>query len=68
MAIENPNISAVAIEATEFPDLIRRYAVTGVPKTIVDDRTEILGALPEEDYVDSVLAGRAESGAPPVTP
>jgi hypothetical protein len=57
MAFANPNIRAYAIEATEFPDLVRRYRVTGVPKTVVDEEVEILGALSEEAFVDQALAG-----------
>ena len=37
MAFANPNITAYAVEATEFPDLARRYMVNGVPKTVVND-------------------------------
>ena len=44
MAFANPHITADAIEATEFMDLSRRYRVTGVPKTIVNETIEILGA------------------------
>ena len=55
MALANPNITAIAVEATEFPDLARRYMVTGVPKTIVNDRVEILGALPQDDFVQQAL-------------
>ena len=56
MAFANPNITAFAVEATEFPDLVRRYHVNGVPKTVVDDEVEILGALPESDFVEQALA------------
>ena len=62
MAFANPNITAYAVEATEFPDLARRYHVTGVPKTVVDDARdvagpiEILGALPPDDPDDVDLA------------
>ena len=55
MAYANPNITASAIEATEFMELTRRYRVSGVPKTIVDDDVEILGALPEEMFVRAAL-------------
>ena len=34
MAFVNPLITAYAVEATEFPDLARRYHVSGVPKTV----------------------------------
>jgi glutaredoxin-like protein len=56
MAFANPNITAYAVEATEFPDLARRYQVTGVPKTVVNDTTEILGALPSDVFVSQALA------------
>ncbi len=56
MAFANTNITAYAVEVTEYPDLARRYHVTGVPKTVVDDRVEILGALPEEAFVEQALA------------
>ena len=56
MAFANRNITAVAVEATEYPDLARRYRVTGVPKTVVNDAVEILGALPQDDYVTQALA------------
>ena len=62
MAFANPNIRAFAVEATEFPDLARRYRVTGVPKTIVDEEIEILGALPEQDFVEQALTGFAPAG------
>jgi predicted DsbA family dithiol-disulfide isomerase len=55
MAIESPLIRAACIEATEFMDLARKYHVTGVPKTVVNDTWEILGALPEADFVRAVV-------------
>lgn len=55
MAFSNPNITATAVEATEFMDLSRKFRVTGVPKTIVNENIEILGALPEPDFIDMAL-------------
>jgi predicted DsbA family dithiol-disulfide isomerase len=55
MAFANPHITAVAVEATEFPDLARKYQVTGVPKTVVNDEIEILGALPQESFIEQAL-------------
>jgi predicted DsbA family dithiol-disulfide isomerase len=55
MAFANPHITADAVEATEFMDLTRRYRVTGVPKTIVNEDIEILGALPEDMFVRAAL-------------
>ena len=55
MAFASPNITTYAVEATEFPDLARRFRVSGVPKTVVDEEVEILGALPEEAFVEQAL-------------
>ena len=55
MAFANPNITAYAVEATEFPDLARRYRVNGVPKTVVNDEVEILGALPQDEFIEQAL-------------
>jgi thioredoxin-related protein len=65
MAFANPNITAYAVEATEFPDLARRYRVTGVPKTVVSvgespEQIEILGALPQDDFIEQALAAPSE--------
>jgi predicted DsbA family dithiol-disulfide isomerase len=38
-------------------DLSRKYRVTGVPKTIINGTVEILGAVPEENFVDAVVGG-----------
>ena len=55
MAFANPNITAYSVEATEFPDLARRYRVTGVPKTVVNDDIEIMGALPQDEFIQQAL-------------
>ena len=55
MAYANPLITADAVDAQEFMDLSRRYRISGVPKTIVNETIEIMGGLPEADFVDAVL-------------
>ena len=56
LAVESPLITASCVEATEFMDLSRKFRVTGVPKTIVNGSIEILGALPEDQFVRTVIA------------
>ena len=56
MAFANPLITAFAVEATEFPDLARRYRVNGVPKTVVNEEIEILGGLPQDAFVQQALS------------
>ena len=55
MAVESGKVTSLIVEASEYPDLVRRYQVSGVPKTIVNDRIEILGARPEEDFVRTAV-------------
>ena len=55
MAAANEMITADAIEATEFMELSRKYRVTGVPKTIVNETIEIMGGLPEKPFVRAAL-------------
>ncbi len=35
--------------------MAQRYLVQGVPKTVVNDRIEIVGAVPEPRFVQQVL-------------
>jgi len=55
LAIENEHITADVIEVSEFIDLAQRYQVQGVPKTVINDRVEFAGALPEPRFVQQVL-------------
>jgi predicted DsbA family dithiol-disulfide isomerase len=54
-AIENEHITADVVEVSEFIDMAQRYRVQGVPKTVVNDRIEIMGALPEHRFLQEVL-------------
>src|SRR5262245_13508389 len=63
MAWANANVTAYAVEVTEYPDLARRYHVTGVPKTVVDETIEILGAIPEDDFISQSLTALAAGGS-----
>ena len=66
-AIENELIKADMIETSEFPQLTQKYAVMGVPKTVINEKVEVLGAAPEERMADKVLeAQRASTDMPTV--
>ena len=47
MAVESPKVTADVIEASEFPELIQRYGVRGVPKTVINGTVGVEGAVPE---------------------
>jgi alkyl hydroperoxide reductase subunit AhpF len=60
-AILNPSITADMVEMTEFPQLVQRYDVMGVPKTIINEDFSIEGAYPDRvfsEYVKVASEGR----------
>jgi predicted DsbA family dithiol-disulfide isomerase len=62
MAVESQRVTADVIEATEFPDLARRYAVRGVPKIVINETTEFIGALPEAQYLAHIRSAVEANG------
>lgn len=56
MAVESEKVTSIIVEASEYPDLVRKYQVSGVPKTIVNDVVEILGSRPEDDFVRTAVS------------
>ena len=63
-AIESDRVVADAVEATEFPHLAQRYAVMGVPRTIVNEHAGIDGAQPEQLFLENVLAAAGTEDSP----
>lgn len=54
-ALANPNIVADVVEASEFPHLVQKYRVMGVPKTIINEKMDLVGAVPEDRFVSEIL-------------
>lgn len=48
-------VTTLAVEVSEFPDLIRQYRVNGVPKTVAEPGGEVLGAQPESVFVKELF-------------
>lgn len=53
-AMESDKVTADGIEVTGFPDLVQRYHLSSVPKTVVGDSSEFVGAQPEPFLLDHV--------------
>jgi len=47
-------VTADGTEVTGFPDLIRRYRISSVPKTVVGEEVEFVGAGPESMLLQHV--------------
>jgi glutaredoxin-like protein len=58
-AMASDKITADGIEVTGYPELAQRYRVSSVPKTVVGEEVEFVGAGPEAMLLEHVLkAGR----------
>ena len=68
MALACEQITADVIEANEFPQLSQSYAVMNVPKTVVNDRVEIVGAVPEHQFVSEIIHALPSDTVPAETP
>jgi predicted DsbA family dithiol-disulfide isomerase len=55
MAVESDRVTASIVGAAEFPEDVRKYRISGVPKTVVNDTVEIRGAQPESIFVSEAL-------------
>lgn len=56
-AVENDLIRADAVDAGEFTQLAVKYGVMGVPKIVVNETIEFVGALPENLFLQHVVLG-----------
>lgn len=55
MAMENPLITAEAVEASEYPELADQYKVSGVPHTVINDGAgNVIGAVPAEQLMAEI--------------
>ena len=54
-ALANPNVKAEIVECQEFPEVARYFQVSGVPKTVINDKAEFVGAVPDEIFVNAIL-------------
>jgi glutaredoxin-like protein len=57
LAVENNMIRADVIDGTEFPQLAQKYSVTGVPKVIINEKIEFVGAFNEDLFAEHVVLG-----------
>lgn len=54
LAMENSRIKADMIDASNFVPLSQKYNVTGVPKIVINDKFELMGAHPVNTFLDVI--------------
>ena len=57
LAIESDMIRADVIDSSEFATLAQKYSVIGVPKIIINEKVEFVGAFSEDLFGEHVLLG-----------
>jgi len=56
MAIGSEKVRAEVIDAEEFPKVAAQYGVGPVPKTLMNYRSDFIGAAPEAFVLEKVLS------------
>lgn len=54
-AVESDMVRADVVDVGEFPHIGHKYGVMGVPKTVINEKVEFLGAVPEDVFLEHVL-------------
>jgi glutaredoxin-like protein len=62
-AMESELITADMVEAIEFPHLANKYAVYGVPRTVINEKVHQEGAVPEPMLLAKLLEAVGEAPA-----
>jgi glutaredoxin-like protein len=60
IALQHEQIRADIIEISEFPYLVQKYAVMGVPKIVINEKHGFEGALPEIVFIEHILNATGE--------
>jgi glutaredoxin-like protein len=64
-AIENTMIRLNLVEITEFPELAQKYNFVSVPKVVINRKSEFIGAVPEDVFVEFIMTSVGMSSKSP---
>ncbi len=59
-AMANDNITGDMVEVSEFPHLAVKYDVQGVPKTVINEKVDLVGGQPLQQFLEAVLQAVGE--------
>jgi glutaredoxin-like protein len=54
-AIESDFVKVDVIDTSEFPHIGLKYNVMGVPKTVINEKIEFIGVLPEDLFLEHII-------------
>jgi Thioredoxin domain len=61
-AIASDKVTADGVEVTGYPDLAQKYRISAVPKTVINETTEFVGAGPETMLLQHVQQAARTGG------
>jgi len=61
LAVESDMIRADVIDAQEFPALAQKYSVIGVPKIVINEKVEFVGAFNEDLFAEQAVLGAVQA-------
>lgn len=64
MAIASGRVRTDIVGAGEFPEVARRYGVYAVPKTVINEQHEVMGAVPEAELVKALVSALGDGDKP----
>lgn len=64
LTLASPQLSAEAVEVSEFPELGERFGVMGVPKTVIDELVHVEGAANEPQLLAKLREALLAEAAP----
>ncbi len=64
MALTSTFIYADIIVASEFPDLVKKYGITSLPKTIFGENLHLDGHVPEGQFIEMVFQAEGVKPGP----
>ncbi len=62
LAVESDMVKAEVVDISEFPHLAYKYAVMSVPKTVINDKVEFVGAVSEKLFIEYVMLATGSPG------
>jgi predicted DsbA family dithiol-disulfide isomerase len=62
MAIANEHVMADVVEVNEFLHLAQKYAIRGVPKTVINESVEFMGNVSESQFLTYIQRAAESSG------
>jgi hypothetical protein len=51
----NEQVTGDMVEVSEYPHLVQKYSVQGVPQTVINESGQLIGAQPEKDVLAEIL-------------